>query len=684
MKLNPFNHTLLAVGVAAVLGVATSAIAATSGTVGDTTTTVNITNKASASYNVAGVEQPIVESNEVKITVSEQVSFSLVSNNEDKSPGNDSNVNEEVAPNGIAVFKHTLTNTGNRTDSYTLLLENVTGDSTDYDLANSTVTSTIFTNGVASTPTTTSVAIANSQPFTLEKGQRIEFSINARTLGNKGGNTQNLKLSATSTILTSAKTLVNTDDSVTKLPTFSIVKTFTNALDLNNPNDTAAYRVIIRNPTTAYSTDATNIDITDNLPAGLIIDTAVTAANVTATGTGTTIGTIASNANGFTITGANLAVGGNITINFTVRKDPAVALAAGALNHVKISDDLDNNSATNNTLVDSTKTADEVNVNNFYPVNEENFIDGRVADGTNGNDSTQPLLTIDRNLTLTQATNKEIAPKTGTTSTATNGQVTHQTIITNNGKGTEGDTANELTFTITDNDAGTPDAINIVPGTVKITYTPTTGPVITSSIVPVNGIYDINTALPAGIAPGGKVTISYNVSSNSAPLFTPAAGTTATKEDTVVTLIPVGEGAPLTPIPAITDTTTVRGLTLVKTQFKDALCTTEVNTPAASAFNSNDIAAEPGQCVIYQIIANNTSSIAPLGFNITDLVISDLLSNFSANAAYVANTATSSATTGSTIGTPVVNATAITTTATTLAPQGTATMRFKVKIKSNR
>ena len=279
MKSNTFNYSLLAVGVAAVMGLSTGVNAATSGTVGTTTTSVEINNVATADYKVANVEQPKVTSNSVRITVSEQVSFSLVSNNLDGTPGDDSNINEEVAPNGFAVFKHTLTNTGNRADSYTLLLENVSGDNTNYDLDNSTVTSTIFTNGVAGTPTTTTVALANSQPFTLEKGQRVEFSINARTIGNKGGDKQDLKLSATSTILTSAKTLVNTDNSITKLPTFSIVKTITNALDLNDANDTATYQIVVKNPRVTnsanvdYSKAATNILIEDVLPTGLVVAT---------------------------------------------------------------------------------------------------------------------------------------------------------------------------------------------------------------------------------------------------------------------------------------------------------------------------------------------------------------------------------------------------------------------------
>ena len=695
MKSNTFNYSLLAVGVAAVMGLSTGVNAATSGTVGETTTSVEINNVARATYNVAGVVQPEVASNSVKITVSEQVSFSLVSNNEDTSAGNDSNLNEEVAPNGFAVFKHTLTNTGNRADSYTLLLENVDSDNTNYDLDNSTVTFTIFTNGVAGTSTTTTVALANSQTFTLEKGQRVEFSINARTTGNKGGDTQDLKLSATSTILTSDKTLVNTDNSITKLPTFSIVKTITNGLDLNNSNDIATYQIVVKNPRVTnatgvdYSKAATNIIIEDVLPTGLVV--ATPALTVTPTN-GSSAGTLTQTTTGFTLTNASLAIDGTITIILNVKKDPAAALAANALNHVKISDDLDNNTNTNNTLVDSTKTADEVNVSNFYPADDTDSTDGTIAPGTNGNDSTQPLVTFNRQLTLTNPTTREIAPTTGTGTTpdTNGGQVTHQTIITNNGKDAEGNKSGELTFSLTDNGLST--AVNLVPGSVQITYT-SGGTTSTTTINPISvggTTYDIFSVLPSGIAPSTQATISYNVLSNSAPLFTAPNSTTPTTETTVVTLLPSGEGAPATAIPAITDTTTVRGLTLVKAQALDSDCDGTIDSGASFSSSATALAAAPGQCVIYQITANNTSSATPVGFNITDLLISDAKSQFNAAADYVATTgkiqvdtaAETNATDGTPSGTNAVPS--IYANVATLTPGQNAVLKFRVKIKTNR
>ena len=67
------------------------------------------------------------------------------------------------------------------------------------------------------------------------------------------------------------------------------------------------------------------------------------------------------------------------------------------------------------------------------------------------------------------------------------------------------------------------------------------------------------------------------------------------------------------------------------------------------------------------------------------LEIKDLFSNFSAGANFVTGSATSGATTNSTIANPVVVAdTSVAATASTLAPQGVATLTFKIKIKNAR
>lgn len=677
MRSNTFNYSLLAIGVAAVLGMSTTANAVETD---KTSTSVVITNKASASYNVSGQEQPVVESNEVKITVTEQTSFSLV-------PAV-TNTGKEVAPNGFVQFTHTLTNTGNRTDNYAITTPTAPAG---YDTANSTVSYKIYNElNVEDTTRTVDNArygASSGRVFPLEKGHYIVFVINAKTTGNKGGETKPLEISAVSTLLGTGKKLVNTDTSFTRLPTFSIVKTLTNGLDLNNlDKDTATYQVIVTNDgRTAFSTDATNVAIADFLPDGLVMAKALTLDNVKATGEATK-GTIDSNnagnvdSSGFNITGINIPVGQKVTITFEVKKGTAALNPETAINHVTVTDDLDDNDQTDNTLVDSTDLSKEKNVTAFYTTAQINNLNGQTP-ANPGDDSTLPLssATIQRALTLTGPTFREIAPTSGT-----QGQVTHATVITNTGKDIEGSKAGELTFTITDNDGTPPDQINIVPNSVTVTYYPngndtTTATVTNKTITAVNGVYDLSTALPSGIARNGTVTIKYNVSSVKAKIFTPENSTTPTFEDTIVTLTPGNEGAPQ-PV-SVTDKTTIRGLTLLKTQAINADC---VGIPADGEFVSTEIKeVSPGQCIVYKVQAKNTSSAdatsqTGVGFDITNVVISDAFSNFSNQADYVANSVTA------TNGTAAATTADVTTTVTTLAPQATATMQFKVKIKTAR
>lgn len=708
MRSNTFNYSLLAIGVAAVLGMSTAANAADT-TTPTTTTGVDISNQATASYQVAGQPQPEAKSNIVKVTVSQQVSFSLIANNDDT--GQDGELNDDknqkvaVAPNGFVEFKHTLTNTGNLTDTYNITLGDTDGK---YDQNNSTVNYTVYeADGITPVAGRTDITVKYTAgatlPSTLEKGQSVKFTIRAKTLGNKGKEILPLQLSVTSAYLSApgsnakTDTLINYNTSFTRLPSFGIVKTITNGLDLNDLTDTATYQVVVTNDRTDFGADATDITIEDFLPDGLKMAKELTADNITISD-GVTKGTItpgSAGSKGFTITGVDLPIGQNITITFTVIQDGTITItptfAESLINHVTVTDDLDNDPDTINTLIDSTKDGLPENVSTFYPTDDVNNTNGEKPVNP-GDDSTVPLLTIERKLTLTGATVREIAPTTGLTSTNTAGQVTHQTIITNTGKDVEGSEPGELTFTINDNDGtNNPDAINIVPGTVTVTYYPngndTTTPTITNkTITAVNGVYDLSTALPSGIAPNGTVTIKYNVSANEAPLFTPVNSTTPTFEDTIVTLIPGKEGAPK-PL-KVTDKTTVRGLVLVKKQAIAEDCAA-ASTGIVGNFVTTDIGGKndptnttvlPGQCIVYQIEAKNTSSDTAgstgLGFDITDVIISDEFSKFSANANYVTGSVTAIN------GTAAETSTDVRTTIATLAPQVTASMQFKVQIKT--
>lgn len=694
MRAKTFNHSLLAIGVAAVLGLSTTANAA-SGNPASTngiTDNIDIINQASAVYNVSGQQQPKVVSNTVRITISEQVAFSLSSDNDDGTIGDDKNVDVEVVPKGFATFTHTLTNKGNSQDTYTISLN--TNDA-QYDTDKSTVSYIVYypdgnIRRRSEPGEDLTYAEANGIESILEKDEYVKFTINAKTINNKGGDSQSLTISARSKALTdksaSVTELINTNTSFTRLPTFSIVKTITNGLDLNNLNDTAIYKVVVTNETTGFSAAATNVAIADILPNGLVLAEAITSTNLSGSSVATSSATIATGSesgDGFNVTGINIPVGQNIIFTFEVKQgtNKGLLIPDEAINHVTVTDDLDDNDDTDNTLVDSTDVDEERNIADFYPTTnlETNYTDGVERTLKKGDDSTGPLSsggTILRGLTLTGPTFREIAPTSGIA-----GQVNHSATIENTGKDAEGSKAGELTFTITYDDSATPpvDAINIVSDSVTITYNGVTSDPITPNA---ENVYDIFDALGAdGIAAGATATINYKVSSAQASLFTPDNSTNPTFKDTIVTLIPKLEGAPTAV--SVTDRTTVRGLVLLKTQAIDKTCsgsaTTFVSTPLKDAL--------PGECIIYRVEAKNTSSSDPssptgVGFTIKDIVILDDLDNFDKQATYVPSSATTTASAGGTY-TATNNGAAITTTIGELAPQATATMQFSVKIKTD-
>ena len=121
MKSNTFNYSLLAVGIAAVMGISTGANAAVSG---ESKKSPTIENIAEATYSVNNVPQPTVKSNAVTVKISEQISFSLLAQNSGNA--DDINPGGNVTPEEVVAFTHKLENTGNRTDQYTVNLSDIT------------------------------------------------------------------------------------------------------------------------------------------------------------------------------------------------------------------------------------------------------------------------------------------------------------------------------------------------------------------------------------------------------------------------------------------------------------------------------------------------------------------------------------------------------------------------------
>ena len=703
MKSNPFNYTLLAVGVVAAMGISSGANAATPNTTGGVSAgAAAINNVATANYSVAGIAQPNVTSNTVTVNVSETANFALVSTVDDGSIGDDTAINQTATPGGTTTFTHNLTNTGNVTDTYTV---NTTGNDSplvtatpDYALGTAPVTFTIVQsdgtaltnaqvtalNGQAQTGT-----IANGGTIRLQPGTRANLSYAAATPAARNGNDKGVgTLTATSTFFTNnapaSATLVNENQTIVRLPTFRIAKAATSTVDLTAATPQITYSIVVTNPTTSYSADATDIVIRDVLPVGLSLPSGA-ASDVTVTGgAGTaTISTVGTR-QAINVAVVNLAVGASRTITFMVNVDKTQYTAANSsvTNNVEVYDKFVGAVSpliaapilgTDYDILDSTNN--NLDVTRVPPAADQ-------ANGA-GVDSAGVTNFTRRAVVLGAQSTREIAPASGT-----DGQVTQTNTITNNGQDNEGTNTNPLTFTIAD--GGNNDAVRPVTGPISVTYTPPNGgATVTITLQPTvagGNTYTLNSTtlptaqFPNGIAPGGVLAINYKVSSGNVttPATTDDAAAVGSTETTIVTLTPAGTNPPAAT--SVTDTTNVRGLALVKAQALDATCS---GTVAAGAFVQTAINATPDQCVIYRIQATNTSSAA-LGFNLTALTISDLLSNFSDGADLIAGSPATSATANSTAGTASTSSTAVLGSNYTLVPEGVGTLTFRIKIKNAR
>ena len=137
----------------------------------------NISNIATASYTDGNGASKTVTSNEVKTIVLQVSSFTLVADR-----------NATINPNGTATLSHTLTNTGNGTDTFTLNVSQLGGD--DFDLNNVHIYLDSNQDGVPDNNTDiTSVTLTANQsvgiivvstvPVTQTDGKKAQYTLNA-------------------------------------------------------------------------------------------------------------------------------------------------------------------------------------------------------------------------------------------------------------------------------------------------------------------------------------------------------------------------------------------------------------------------------------------------------------------------------------------------------------------------
>jgi trimeric autotransporter adhesin len=259
------------------------------------------------------------------------------------------------------------------------------------------------------------------------------------------------------------------------------------------------------------------------------------------------------------------------------------------------------------------------------------------------------------------------------------GSVVYEHILTNNGNVTEGDAATEMLIT----------GVNSLVGFTTVLYIDTNNNgVLDVTDLAINGVsgsdnfhtVTVGTAGTglgnglAGLSPGESVRIFAKVQApaGATPGTTDAATITANVVGTVNTIAEPTD-------PVNTDTTNVIGgqIRLEKTQALDKNCNGSLVDVGDVAYTNSNLAALPGECIMYSILATN-EGVSP----VTSIVINDTTPQFTtlsvapAPAVVVPGTSV-----GATTGINTNGATgALGATVNTLSGAETATFTFSVKI----
>lgn len=680
MKPNSFKHSVLAIGVVAAMGI-TTANAATP--TGGTSGSFNVTNKATASYTVAGnTTSQNAESNVVTVNVSETGSFSLLSTVVDANPnddfGRDRSINAQAS--STVDFTHTLTNGGNVNDTYTVNIANIpngTGDAFDYSLTASVIKYQKV--NAAGTNIGGVVIVANGGTIALAPGEKALITVTAQADTKRVADANGiLTVTAESAYLKSKTgntaattyTATNTDNALTTTPLYAITKSATTNLgnrnlDLNNASAYVDYTITVKND---GNINGTAISISDDLPSGLVaiasteanyVAPTVTASNGSAAGTA-----VLSNSNKtITVAGQNVKVGETITVTFRAKKATGATATSSFVNYAVVRD---------NTKDDTTANTPDIidrSDNGVTPggPTESTYEDPAkpLVGADNNNNATVNTTNQTRAIAITPGANKEIALVTLATSNEVTNTYTYT--ITNNGT--------DVTEAV-----GTGNNANAVKLSIKPTATQNNG--ITDSAVisitrvyvdannngkfdtgeteltGVDGIYDLNAATPlvngtrTGLAPGASVKIGVQVASTGKGSNDPNSTTDNVNnignfETLTVAVQPNGAvngtAAPTStsdnPL-STTSTTTLQGVNLKKYQIADD-CDANPGV-AAAAWSINPATANADQCVFYKLEAKNTFTDTTKVVN--NLVVSDTLNDkltYQANSFSASPTATS-------------------------------------------
>lgn len=638
MKSNTFNYSLLAVGVAALMGVSAGANAAKPTAIDANPVIIN--NAASATYKVTGTDaQQSAVSNKVTVTVSEVSSFTLLAVSPEPTSDNNANTNKDLTINPQAnqsvTFLHTLKNEGNVTDTYKLAIANVTGDQFDYSGFTTIYTTPTITTATAYDPNVGIVLAPNeTAAITIVATSGAKRTVNDNGIITVTASSKYLEGRGGAAVTYEA---INTDNAITRTPIYAITKLANTSLnnkifDAANTNAFIDYTIQIVNTGNA---DGTAFNVVDALPTGLVALTDTGNTNYVSpkvNGVNTATAATYTNSNKtINFNGLNLAKGQTITVIFRAIKDPngaAIPTNSNLTNFAVVRDNtLSDTNADNADLVDS--SGDKLDTNTT-----ENVYENTATPGTDNNsDATVSTRNQTRNITIGDVNNQEIP------------------LISTN---------NVYTYTITN--AGTDVKEALAAGQVYFTVTPTTAiNQITiervfldvnnnglyddgEKVITPNGTnYDLFDVIGAGgLATGASTKISVQLSSNgTADNSTGGTNNIGAQEVMAITVkaqtVVDGTAAPATA--ATTSTTTLQGLNLTKAQAV-ASCT----SPGTLTYSTSatPISGQPGQCIYYRLTAVNT--FTNTSKTLTSVAITDKLdtSKVTYNPASYNSTATQS------------------------------------------
>lgn len=662
MKTNVFKYSLLTVGIVTAMGTATAATNVSY----NAENAFAVKNVATATYEVNNTQQT-AESNEVTINVTETGAFTLLATGGASATDD---INEDIAINpktGTTVdFTHTLSNKGNVTDTYTINLANAAGDDFNYDIADSTIVYQKLDDEGA--PIGSPITITNGGSIQLAPNESATLTVKAVSDTNTPrviGDTGILNVTATSTYLNNkgqAATATNTDTAVTETPVYAITKSAqsnlgTKVIDLNNDNAYVDYTITVANQGTA---DGTNVTIVDALPNGLVAIQSGEANYVAPTTTGGSSNVtpvISDDGRTITVADQDIAQGSTITIKFRVKKADNATTSSNFVNYVVVKDDIDGDNVFD--LIDSSgDKKDNGTVENTY----EDPARANLGKDDNTN-ATVTAQAQTRDINITEGLDKEVPLQ----STA-NG---YTYVISNDGSAiTEADAPGEVVFTIRPNT----DITQIIIDKVFVD-TNNNGILDTGEKVLVANAqneYDLNTAVPAGLAVGESVNIGVLVNTNGSGSNNGKDSDIGKFETLTIKVIPrtVVDGTPApTDDISTTSTTTMQGIDLFKFQAA-AACGTAPDS--ITDWVNTAVVAKAGQCAYYKLEATNTFS----SLGITNIALSDTLTGaLTYQKDFKSKTSKNSA-----AATPTVAGQNITGTFSALAPKEIGTVYFSAKI----